>query len=95
MTHALQHWALHTGLHTTHKRRQLYGYFGGLHRYGGMATAVLDTSNAFLHLAKAFHAPGLPALRAPSEVLFKVFALVFLVGEGPAWARAWGRPLCF
>ncbi|GBF98957.1 ceramide synthase [Raphidocelis subcapitata] len=57
----------------------LYGYFGGLHRYGQMATTVLDTSNALLHAAKAVHASGLPQLAGAKDGLFKLFAAVFLV----------------
>jgi hypothetical protein len=57
----------------------LFGYFRGLHRYGQMATTVLDTSNAFLHLAKAVHASGLPQLAGAKDALFKLFAAVFLV----------------
>jgi hypothetical protein len=41
---------------------QLFGYYGGLHRYGMMATTVLDSSNTLLHAAKAVHATGLPQL---------------------------------
>ena len=65
---------------TLNIKNQLYGYFGGLHRYGGMATTVLDTSNAFLHLAKAAHAPQLPQLARVSDALFRLFALAFLIG---------------
>ncbi|KAI8474223.1 MAG: TLC domain-containing protein [Monoraphidium minutum] len=57
----------------------LYGYYGGLHRYGLMATVALDTSNVFLHAAKAAHAAGLPQLAGLKDGLFKAFALVFLV----------------
>lgn len=57
----------------------LYGYFGGLHRYGQMATTVLDSSNAFLHAAKALHSSGLPELATAKDVFFKLFAAVFLV----------------
>jgi hypothetical protein len=56
-----------------------FGYFRGLHRYGQMATTVLDTSNAFLHFAKAVHASGLPQLAPAKDALFKLFACVFLV----------------
>jgi hypothetical protein len=58
---------------------QLYGYFGGLHRYGQMATTVLDTSNGFLHLAKLVHATGLPQLAPVKDGIFKLFALVFFI----------------
>ncbi|KIZ03512.1 hypothetical protein MNEG_4442 [Monoraphidium neglectum] len=57
----------------------LFGYYGGLHRYGMMATTVLDSSNTLLHAAKAVHATGLPQLVPLQDALFKLFALVFFV----------------
>lgn len=57
----------------------LFGYYGGLHRYGLMATTVLDTSNVFLHAAKTAHAAGLPQLAGLKDTLFKAFALAFFV----------------
>jgi hypothetical protein len=63
--------------HPSNKIHQFFGYFGGLHRYGTMATTVLDTSNTFLHLAKAVHATGLPEHAAAADMLFKLFAAVF------------------
>ncbi|KAI8469100.1 MAG: TLC domain-containing protein [Monoraphidium minutum] len=57
----------------------LYGYYGGLHRYGQMATTVLDSSNTLLHAAKAAHAMGLPALEGVSGAMFKLFALTFFI----------------
>ncbi|GBF94252.1 ceramide synthase [Raphidocelis subcapitata] len=55
----------------------LYAYFGGLHRYGTLATAIFDTSNTFLHAAKALHETGLPSLGLAADALFKLFAAVF------------------
>lgn len=57
----------------------LFGYYGGLHRYGMMASTVLDTSNTLLHAAKAVHATGLPAVAGLQDALFKLFALTFFV----------------
>ena len=63
----------HPAPHTPSPR---VGYFGGRHRYGQMATTVLDTSNTLLHAAKAVHATGLPRLVPLQDVMFKLFALV-------------------
>jgi hypothetical protein len=57
----------------------MFAYYGGLHRYGMMGMAVLDTSNFFLHSAKALHAAGLPRLAGVKDTAFKTFAAVFFV----------------
>lgn len=44
-----------------------------------MATITLDTSNVFLHAAKAVHASGLPQLAGLKDTLFKAFAAVFFL----------------
>jgi len=68
-----------TTANTHNEHAQWYGYFGGLHRYGTMATTVLDTSNTFLHAAKSIHATGLPEHEGISGLMFKLFALVFFI----------------
>eukprot|EP00879_Flechtneria_rotunda_P007515 GHRR01007884.1.p1 GENE.GHRR01007884.1~~GHRR01007884.1.p1 ORF type:complete len:307 (+),score=69.47 GHRR01007884.1:289-1209(+) len=59
----------------------LYGYFYSLHRYGLMATALLDCSNTLLHAAKALNyaVPAVPSLAPAKDMAFKAFALVFFV----------------
>jgi hypothetical protein len=58
---------------------QLYGYYYHLHRYGLMATALLDTSNALLHASKAFHYAALPSVATLQDVTSKLFAVTFFV----------------
>eukprot|EP00775_Hariotina_reticulata_P013306 gene13306-13435_t len=57
----------------------LYGYYYHLHRYGLMATALLDTSNTLLHGAKAFHYAALPSLSVLQDITSKLFAVTFFV----------------
>jgi ceramide synthetase len=59
----------------------LYGYFGGLHRFGLMATALFDISNPVLHAAKTFHYMETPASKPLQDIFFKLFALVFAVAR--------------